>query len=311
MTSPLLTSRSGFSILLALGSTGILLVIVVGMASVFLSEMRLSRLQYDSILSSTQAEWAFEYAMLKVANHRDGFQDTMLSTSPDALIWSGSTLRTDKVRINYTIRAQSSDATFSWGNDTHIIVPLFVGKCQGLLDTASCNPEEHKITNQVQSILELSSSSSPNDLYWSIVGMSGSENISLAGTGIIDGSEIGTLRLQSEQCLDISGATTLCDSAFVEERLTYFYDFMGSTADFLGGSTSAFRHTSIRDPYLLIWSPWVAVDIHLRTTSPFTLPKLEVTAEARKWDALQVIRFTEDKSRYYDALKYGVYNTGP
>jgi hypothetical protein len=36
-----------------------------------------------------------------------------------------------------------------------------------------------------------------------------------------------------------------------------------------------------------------------------------VTTEARKWDALQSIRFTEDKSKYYDALKYGVYNTGP
>ena len=209
------------------------------MASVFLSEMRLSRLQYDSILSSTQAEGAFEYAMLKVANHREGFQDTMTSTSPDALIWSGSTPRTDKVKISYSIKAQSSDTSFSGGNDSNIIIPLFVGKCQGLLDTSSCNPEEHKMINPVRSILELSSSVPTNDLYWSIVGMSGSENVSLAGSGVIDGTEIGTMRLQSEQCLDITGSVTPCDGAFVEERLAYFYDIAGSTFDFLNGSSTS------------------------------------------------------------------------
>lgn len=89
------------------------MIIVVGMASVFLSEMRLSRLQYDSILSSTQAEGVFEYAMLKIKNHRDGFADTMTSTSPDALLFSGASARTDKVSVSYTIRSNGTGEVFS------------------------------------------------------------------------------------------------------------------------------------------------------------------------------------------------------
>lgn len=83
-----LYSHRGFSIIMALGSIGVLMIIVVGMASVFLIDMRLSRLQYDAILSSTQAEGAFEYAMLKIRNHANGFADEMRPSSPDAQIFS-------------------------------------------------------------------------------------------------------------------------------------------------------------------------------------------------------------------------------
>ena len=53
---------------------------------------------------------------------------------------------------------------------------------------------------------------------------------------------------------------------------------------------------------------------NIRITSnentPFSLPTVTVTAESRKNDSLQTFRFVEDKSKYYDALKYGVYNNG-
>lgn len=51
-----------------------------------------------------------------------------------------------------------------------------------------------------------------------------------------------------------------------------------------------------------------AQSIEITSTTPFSLPTVSVTAQARKNDSVQVFRFTEDKSRYYDALKYGVYN---
>ena len=50
------SSRSGFSILVALGTIGILLIIVIGVATLYVGEMRLSRAQYDSIYSYAQAE---------------------------------------------------------------------------------------------------------------------------------------------------------------------------------------------------------------------------------------------------------------
>ena len=50
------SSRSGFSILVALGTIGILLIIVIGVATLYVGEMRLSRAEYDSIYSYAQAE---------------------------------------------------------------------------------------------------------------------------------------------------------------------------------------------------------------------------------------------------------------
>ena len=317
MISPLISSRRGFSILMALGATGVLLIIVIGMVSVFLTDMRLSRLQYDSILSSTQAEWAFEYAMLKVKNHRDGFADAMTTTSPDARIFSWASARTDKVAVAYTIDSQSVNTTFSGWLDRYTIIPLFTGKCDTpMIDLTSCNPIEYTGSTQVQNIIELSTWN-PANLSWSIVAMSGSENVSISGTGNIWvwSIEIGTMRLADEKCFASDGSSLVCvDSAWVRnpniaESLPYFYDLTGSTADFLTGKPgSKFAGMNIKDPYILIFSSWPDADITLKTNSPFTLPEMRITTEARKWDALQSIRFTEDKSRYYDALKYGVYN---
>lgn len=79
---------------MALGTTGILLILVVGLASLYINEMKLSRLQYDNIFTYAQAEGAFEYAMLKVKNHQDGFQDSMSGSDVDGKMFTGSTTRT-------------------------------------------------------------------------------------------------------------------------------------------------------------------------------------------------------------------------
>jgi hypothetical protein len=52
-------------------------------------------------------------------------------------------------------------------------------------------------------------------------------------------------------------------------------------------------------------------NITITSSTPFALPTLSVRAEAHKNDSTQVFEFREDKSKYYDALKYGVYNTSP
>ncbi len=48
--------------------------------------------------------------------------------------------------------------------------------------------------------------------------------------------------------------------------------------------------------------------MHITTDSPFSLPTVRITTEARKADSMQSIEFSEDKSKYYDAVQYGVYN---
>jgi hypothetical protein len=127
------------------------------------------------------------------------------------------------------------------------------------------------------------------------------------------------MRLQGEICLDITGAKIPCTIApsgdrnpSIVEELPYFYDFTGTPAEFLTtDSASDFKNTEVKNPYLLVFYSGSDADITLKTDKPFTLPEIRVTAEAQKNDALQAIRFTEDKSKYYDAIKYGVFNTNP
>ena len=67
--------------------------------------------------------------------------------------------------------------------------------------------------------------------------MSGSENVSLAGSGVIDGREIGTMRLRGEECFasDGSKVNNCIPRTDVAESLDYFYDHTGSVSDFLIG----------------------------------------------------------------------------
>jgi hypothetical protein len=93
---------------------------------IFLGELKLSRYQYDSIIATEQAEGAFEYAMLKVANHRDGFEDQMTVTDLDQAIFAGSTPRTINNTITYTLHAQTGAYSETLAPGDYLIFPLFV-----------------------------------------------------------------------------------------------------------------------------------------------------------------------------------------
>lgn len=110
---------------MALGTIGVLLIIVVGLASVYLREMKLSRTSYDDIIASAGAEGAFEYGMLKVRNHREGFADSMNSSDLDGKILALSSERSQGMKSAYTIMANSQDNVFTVAPNEHLIIPLF------------------------------------------------------------------------------------------------------------------------------------------------------------------------------------------
>lgn len=68
---------------MALGITAILMIVVTGLAVMYMREFKLSRLSYDEVLSSASSEGMFEYGMLKIRNHADGFEDTVDSSLQD------------------------------------------------------------------------------------------------------------------------------------------------------------------------------------------------------------------------------------
>ena len=86
-----------------------------------------------------------------------------------------------------------------------------------------------------------------------------------------------------------------------DEELVFSFDKTMKINDFLSTYT---------DPYFIVFNPTLnPIDINLRSSTPFALPTVTFTTWSKKWDSSQVFQFTEDKSKYYDALKYGIFNT--
>ena len=78
--------------------------------------------------------------MLKVRNHREGFEDSMKSDDIDTVIFSGSSDRTKNTKTTYTIEAQTGSHIFTVGPDEHLILPLFVGNGNILAPGSSKDP---------------------------------------------------------------------------------------------------------------------------------------------------------------------------
>jgi hypothetical protein len=65
------------------------------------------------VITSAAAEGQFEYAMLKVRNHRDGFQDIVTHSESDGQLLDLSTSRASRLQSEYSIIAASSDTIFT------------------------------------------------------------------------------------------------------------------------------------------------------------------------------------------------------
>lgn len=295
--------KSWFSILMALGTIGVLLIIVIGVATLFINEMRLSRISYDEVVASASAEWAFEYGMLKIRNHREGFEDEMIPSDPDGVLLSLASDRSKNMKTSYTIKNASSNATFSVEWNKHLIIPLFASD-EWLISWAA--KSKKALINPSMSKVQWLQVSGLGLLTWTIVAMSWSESIWLTWTGDISSSTQWNIRERAADCYDINGIKLANCLWSYAEMLDYFYDTQKSVWTFLSSSF-------ISNPYLMIYNPSGSKTIRIQsnTSTPFALPEMTIEASAQKNKSLQVFRFSEDKSRYYDALKYWIYNNGP
>lgn len=118
-------NTSGFSLLVAIGTIAVLLVIVSSLAVLYIRETKLSRYLYDDLIASSNAEGMYEYAMLKIRNHRDGFEDSVSKSEPDGALLAPSLQRSQGLQGEYFIEGASTGSTFTLSGGDHLIIPLF------------------------------------------------------------------------------------------------------------------------------------------------------------------------------------------
>lgn len=283
---------------MALGVIAVLLIVVTGLASTYIREMKLSRTTYDEVIAYANAEGMFEYAMLKVRNHREWFADSVENIEPDGKILIPVSERSRWLQGSYSIVASAKEYTQLLSSNEHLIIPLFVAD-ESIIPVwiRSKNPLVSWKTKKTQWLrVELW------DLSWTIIAMSGSESIGITWNGEIIPQKSGIIRHKTSQCYGKNDGSKI-DCSLIQtwdEEIQYFYDESKNIGDFLSETT---------DAYLMVYNNTPASQsIKIASESEFSLPTLSVQSESRKNDSVQVFRFTEDKSRYYDALKYGVYN---
>lgn len=317
---------------MALGIIAILMIVVTGLAAMYSREFKLSRLSYDEIIANISAEWAFEYAMLKVKNHEDWFQDEMTS---DDIDWKNflpnsernKNLTVKNLTVKYEIKANSKLENFTLSRWEMLVIPLFVDEWE-ILENNSKKPEENTSKIEVTKWLQISITNTTNDsdLIWSISATNENnndeikakssenylnQNIILQWKWKIEENSKWKIQLNAEDCYKINWENVdkidnCTQNSVVDERVFYTFETKDiEIKDFLNGEIEengkyAYK---ISNPYLILYNNWTSpMQIEVKSNSPFALPKRQIQATAQKWDASQVFSFNEDKNQYYQEM---------
>lgn len=310
---------------MALGIVAILLIVVTGLAAMYMRELKLSRFSYDEILANASAQWAFEYAMLKIKNHEDGFQDAFSSEKNNNENFFGlSTPRSKNLEVEYRIESQSKDEIFSISKNSSIVIPLFVGDDDILFGESKKPLLNEKI--EITKWLKISvKTGNPQDLQWNIVARNALDtdvlntNYILYGNGDISPTLQGEIQLKTIRCSYVnswwnvvSEEWSQCDElsfknefdrATTKEQLVYDYTQKMKISNFIEKEYIGDSRKKSQQSYIILKNTSNNVmEVHLEADSPFALPKKKITAIARKNDALQKFEFTQDKTDFYQIL---------
>ena len=291
-------SQEGFSTLLSIFVIWFLLIISTGVLNMYMTEMKINRSLYNGITTYAWAEWSLEYALLKSKNHRDGFWDAVSDIEPDSNLLSGYTRRINGLRLNYTFQNHSNNFSGTIQAGEHLIFPLFIGTGT-VLGWSSIHPNKTDLIAAVKKQLTLTMGW---PLGWNIIMIqqSNGETIGITGTGNIS---------IHYPTLDQTGVIR----EYIEESIQdIWWDVLDTQEYFIHSNTwvaNFLNRWDLTEPYLLIFNPgnvWYSVE--LQTDSPFALPMNSIVASSHiGTTAKQTIEFSEDKSKYYESLKYGLF----
>lgn len=322
---------------MALGIIAILMIVVTGLAAMYSREFKLSRLSYDEIIANISAEWAFEYAMLKVKNHEDWFQDEMTSNDMDWKNFLLNSERNKNLTVKYEIKANANDLTEKLSKWKMLVIPLFVDEWEKLKENSPKNnskkPEEKTSSIKVTQWLKISvlPDSNDSDLIWSISATNENnnsenylnQNIIMHWKWKIEENSKWKIQLNAEDCYKINWENVdkidnCTQDSVVDERIFYTFESDDiKIEDFLKENwkieiknkkwdwTENIEEFKISNPYLILYNNWntdLEIRIKSKEDTPFALPKRQVQATAQKWDASQIFSFNEDKNQYYQEM---------
>ena len=277
-------SQKGFSTLLALMMTGFLVVLSAGVLFLFLSESQISRSLSNGISAYHAAEGSLELALLKIKNHREGFQDTLTKNHTKSIMLDPRA-DTKSPTISYEISGNISAHTGSLRKEGFEIIPLFIDRGT---DEESVGTKVYKRVSSLPNIDPVAdlnlAITGPSTLVWNLIGndVSG-KTFGIAGKisdiTPVNASTVGRIRILSSGTLSESSKTV--------------------------GSFLA----TYKEVYLVLYNPGNPVSYEISSAKPFSLPTTRIVASGRVLDSSVHLELTQNKSSLFDALKYSVFVT--
>ncbi|EKE30129.1 MAG: hypothetical protein ACD_2C00038G0006 [uncultured bacterium (gcode 4)] len=286
--------NSWFSTIVAILLTAFLVVVSAGVLSIVLQESKNTRLVYNSISTYAWAEWAQEYALLKIKNHDEWFQDSIVDGQDDdsmLLAADPDDVKPKDQHIEYTMSTNSKNYSWmvpSWEFD---IIPLFYDK--GIM--MQHNSKNPTLTGAIMK-------SSNFKLVWSwafvwniIWNDPTWETFWITWTWTTWVSIWGWYTVSSEnwkikKVEDDEGIAWAKKITFEQIKIKDFID--------------AYDHN-----YLILYNPTKnELSYTIESMEWFSTPKTSIIASSRIGNFKQNVLFEENKNRYFEALKYSIIN---
>lgn len=301
--------RKGFSVVLAIVVTAFLTILSAGVLDLVMREMKTSSAYWHGVSTQAGAEGSLEWALLKLKNHREGFQDSVVfGVDKESLLLSGKKEfaqvgRNDQI-LEYEMSARSGSYLGTVDAHGFDVLPLFYDS--GALATAEGNASAFKYDPaQMVESLKLSLASprfddgDPAGLVWNIVGtrtflddgttpVTSGETDGIAGTSAFD-SQTGTG--VAKKALAQEGSDVLETSV---DRLASIKEFME-------------RHAA---KYLIVYNfndQPVTYDL-AADVEQFALPETEIFGSSTMGDFKQTLRFGDSRKALFSGLKYSLFS---
>jgi len=290
-------NKRWFSVIISLLITAFLIILSSWILTIVVQENKNTRLVYNSISTYAWAEWANEYALLKIKNHEEWFEDSIAEIDNDydvnILAKNINNLTSKDPKIEYSIYNEDNEYTWSIKAWEFEIIPLFYDEWEKIT-TNSKNPNKPSSNTIKTSSFKLSWSwnylrniiwNNPTTwishwITWSWI----TWKIIWTGYVWLDYTEWFQKDLQ--------------DDTDVWSNTKKLYLTSKSIWDFLNEN---------EDNYLVIYSH-DDIDYSIESIQWFTLPKLKIISTSRIQNFKQNLEFNEDKNKYFDALKYSIFS---
>lgn len=285
-------NKKWFSTIVSILLTAFLIVLSSGVLFLVLRETSITRTAFNTISTYAWSEWALEYALLKIKNHSDWFQDKINKDDDDSKILANNSSKINKNKdalISYEMFNFSKDYTSTILPQEFEIIPLFFDKWR-LIQTNSKDP--NKQTSDIAKTLKFifnSWTGITRNIIWND---SSWNSFWIVWTGSIFWTWYSALESSWILKKTYSNSSTDADD--------FVFDYNYDIGSFLSNYT---------DNYLIIYNNnSSSITYNLKSYEWFSTPKTEVISSSNIWDFKQNIRFQDDKSKYFDMLKYSLFN---